>query len=348
MSTTPNIIVKRVRIALLLTCWVLRLGSLGNSPAADAEPIVSATLNGSSDAVLFLGQAGVFEVEIAHPDMWEDTLEPIRIELANGVSWTNAVKCNVFNAAGDAVTWPLWMRPATNQTITLDQNQVGRLYFLISPQDTLALAPGNYTVQFILDTQANAAAGAWAGMADSIRMDVSVLAEPANLTDVQLARRAMQLAQYYALKEDYSAALNALDLLLATQPRSLEALRMKAAVLEATGNATDALTLLDNAFGIFTQDNPNPPEPPRELLNQLYVLQTIASPTVVRITTATAVNGELRIEWGGQDGASYRVESSANFHTWQSEATGLVSAAGTVKWSGPVGPGSRFFRVVVE
>jgi hypothetical protein len=334
--------------ALLACCLLCAVGFERSLKAADAEPIVSATLNGSSDAVLFLGQAGVFEVEIAHPDMWEDTLEPIRIELANGASWTNAVKCNVFNAADVAVTWPLWMRPATNQTITLDQNQVGRLYFLISPQDTLTLTPGNYAVQFVLDTQANAAAGAWAGMADSIRMDVSVLVEPANLTDVQLARRAMQLAQYDALKEDYSAALNALNVLLTTQPRSIEALRLKAALLELTGNAEAALTLLDDAFGIFTQDNPNPPEPPRELLNQLYVLQTITSPAVVRITTATAVNGELRIEWGGQDSASYRVESSADFHAWQSEATGLVSATGTVKWSGPVGQGSRFFRVVVE
>jgi len=310
--------------------------------------MVSAALNGTSDSVLYLGQPGVFEVEIAHPDLWEDTLAPIRIELENGAPWTNALKCAVLDGMGNVVAWPLWMRPATNQTITLDQNRVGRLYFLISPQDTLTLAPGNYTVQFVLDTRTNAAPGAWAGIADSIRMDVSVQAEPANLTDVQRIRRAVLWAKYYALKEDYASAVNTLDQLLITQPRSIEVLRMKAAVLEAAGNASAALTLLDDTVGVFMQDNPQPLEAPLELLNQRSALQGLIMQASVRITTAAAVNGELRIGWDAQEGASYRVESSSDFRSWQSETNGLTAVGGIVNWSASLGPGTRFFRVVVE
>jgi hypothetical protein len=327
---------------LFAQCWrkVLR--------AASVDPMVSATLNGSSDAVLYVGQPAVFELEIAHPDLWEGTLEPIQIELANGVSWTNAVKCRVFSSAGDAVTWPLWMRPATNHTIALDQNVVARLCYLISPQDTLALAPGNYSVQFVLDTQSNAAAGGWAGTADSIRMDVGVQEEPANLSEVQLARRATLLAEYYALREDYPAGLTALDLLLVTQPRSIEALRLKAELLELAGNSHAALALLDDAVGVFMQDNPHPQEAPLQLLNQRSVVQGLVRQAGVRIITATAINGDLRIGWDGQEGVTYRVESSSDFRSWQTETNGLTVVSGIVNWTTSLGPGAQFYRVVLE
>jgi hypothetical protein len=310
--------------------------------------MVSATLNGSSGAVLYTGQAAVIAVEIAHSDLWEETIEPIRLELADGTAWTNALKCVVSNSTGDAVAWPLWMRPATNQTMTLDREVGARLFFLISPQDTLTLAAGAYSVQFVLDTRTNAAAGAWSGMADSIRMDVNVQAEPANLTDVQVASRAVQLAQYFALREDYTAGLNALDLLLTAQPRSIEALRLKAAILEVKGEAAAALLVVDDALQIFIEEEPNSPEPPQALLDQMQTLTALSVSGVVKITTATILIGQLKIEWTGAESASYRVESSVDFRAWQTEAAGLSSATGMVSWNGTVGPGSRFFRIVLE
>ena len=122
---------------------------------------------------------------------------------------------------------------------------------------------------------------------------------------------------------------------------------MKATLLELTGNKDAALTLLDDAVGIFIQDNPHPPEAPLDLLNQRSVL-ALPSQSGVKITTASAVNGELRFEWTGQNGVTYRVESSADFRTWQPEATGLSSTTGTLSWNGIAGLGSRFFRVAVE
>lgn len=327
---------------------MLSLGSRLSVTAAVAEPMVSATLNGSSGAVLYTGQAAVFAVEIAHSDLWEETIEPIRLELADGTAWTNALKCVVSNSIGDAVAWPLWMRPATNQTITLDQQHGARLFFLISPQDTLTLAPGTYAVQFVLDTRTNAAAGAWSGMTDSIRMDVNVQAEPGNLSEIQIASRALQLAQYFALREDYAAGLSALDLLLTTQPRSIEALRLKAAILESKGEAAAALLVVDDAVRMFMEDEPNSPEPPQALLDQMQTLTALSVSGVVKITTATILIGQLKIEWTGAESASYRVESSVDFRAWQTEATGLSSETGMLSWNGAVGAGARFFRIVVE
>ncbi|HUS37714.1 MAG TPA: hypothetical protein VM680_20360, partial [Verrucomicrobiae bacterium] len=310
MSPTAHIRGKSTwRAALLACCAMLWFASRMSLAAAGAEPMVSATLNGSSGTVLYTGQAGVFTVEIAHSELWEETLDPIRLELADGTAWTNALKCIVSNSIGDAVIWPLWMRPATNQTITLDQQHVGRLFFLIAPQDTLTLAPGLYSVQFVLDTQTNAAPGAWSGVADSIRMDINVQAEPATLSDVQVAARALQLAQYYALREDYAAGLGALDLLLTTQPRSIEALRLKAALLQLKGNAAAALLVVDDALQIFIEDEPNSPEPPQALLDQMDTLTALSVSGPVKITAATILLGQLKIEWTGAENASYRVES---------------------------------------
>ena len=316
--------------------------------AAEVAPIISATLNGSTEAVLHAGRPGIFEVEITHPELWEETLTPIRLEQAAGVSWTNAIKSTVFDAAGSAVMWPLEMRPVTSTTITLDHEQVGRLHFLLAPADTLALGVGTYAVEFVLDTRADAAEGGWAGIADAIQLNVRVEVEPGTLTAEEIIRRQSQLAQYHALKGDFVAAGALLDGLLATQPRSLEALRMKASVLEAAGNYEGALLLTENALSLFREDQPDPPEPPRDLLDYRYTLNALLLNAGVKITSATARAGELQLIWEGEEGKTYGVESSSDFRAWRIDASGLTAVNGFVNWSGNVAAGTRFFRIVVE
>src|SRR6185369_9899733 len=101
MSSTRNIFAKtNCAAATLGVAMLCMLGLFPRVVGEEVTPIVSATLNGSTEGVLVPGQPGIFEIEIMHPDFWEDALEPIRLEQGGGVSWTNALKWSVQNADG--------------------------------------------------------------------------------------------------------------------------------------------------------------------------------------------------------------------------------------------------------
>jgi hypothetical protein len=352
----PNIPVDSSRSGILfaLRRWMLlRILLVTIAPAsvhiANAfDPLVSATLNGSSTPLLFRGRPGIFEIELMHPDLWETTLQPILIEQAGGISWANSLKPSVLNESGAIAPWPLWMRPVTAKTLTLDGEHIGKVFFLLSPEETTAFIDGVYSVEFVLDTRPGAVAGSWFGVTRSVRMDVRVQAAPAILTPVQLARRQILLGQYHALRNDLIAAGAAVNALLLTQPRNLGGLRAKAMILEAGGDFIQALSVTDEALRIFDLENSNPPEPPRDLLKLRAELTEKAPITSLRIASAMILNGQVSITWAGDVGTQYTLQSSADIRAWAAAATGLQAVNGTVVWSGAVTTGVRFFRIIVE
>src|SRR5436309_832257 len=117
MSATPNIIADCVNQRRGWIGWKILAGIFFCAgcfvrPISGVEPapVVSATLNGSLDATLFQGQPAIFEVQLTHPNLWDDTSQPIRLEQANDVSWTNALTSKITGPSG-VVSWPVWMRP---------------------------------------------------------------------------------------------------------------------------------------------------------------------------------------------------------------------------------------------
>jgi hypothetical protein len=332
------------RAAMLMgVVMICVLGVFSRVGGAEITPIVSATLNGSTEGVLVPGQPGIFEIEITHPDLWEDALEPIRLELGAGASWTNALKWSVQDASGSEVVWPLAMLPVTSTSIVLDREYVGQVFLLLSPGASLAIPIGTYAMDFALDTRVGAPGGAWMGMAQAIQLEIRVGAEVGELTASEITRKQIVLAQYYALRGDFVAAQAVVDLLLTTQPRSQDALRAKAEILRLSGKVKDALAVSDIAIGVFAEDFPNSPEPPLDIL-ELHSELTVLAAVGLKVTSAALVNGQITIVWEGETGKQYRVESSSDFVTWRVDASGVTA----FNWSGSVGPGMRFFRIVVE
>lgn len=72
-----------------------------------------------------------------------------------------------------------------------------------------------------------------------------------------------------------SQAINELDLLLADNPSSTDALTLKANFLASQGQNEAALAAYEQALRAFNAQNPDPPEPPTALLRATSSLRQL-------------------------------------------------------------------------
>src|ERR1051325_3350724 len=94
MSAMPRTIVKSRTTFVLWAAFCAAAFFL--LPATrGASPKISAAFNGFTTGTLYRGNAAVISVQLMHPDAFEDTLTPIRLELTDANSWTNAVRAEI-------------------------------------------------------------------------------------------------------------------------------------------------------------------------------------------------------------------------------------------------------------
>jgi hypothetical protein len=150
--------------------------------------------------------------------------------------------------------------------VTLDETSVAELGWWLSPDETKALAPGDYRVVVRLDT--TGANQGWKGQAASGALIVRLKAALAEPTDEQASAHALRLADWHMLQGDTAAAADDVNARLARRPDDAAALALKGDLLVAAGRAADAASAYDAAVAAAMAGRPADAEPPTVLLHK--------------------------------------------------------------------------------
>jgi hypothetical protein len=210
----------------------------------------------------------ILQGTFCHPQVYSRSVNvsPLLINSMNG-SWSNTVHLVVTDSSGATQSWPIQLVTIPSGPIVLDAINVGRLFWVVAPSNTEAIAPGTYMVQGTLDTTASAGSSGWSGTTNSNIVSLQVAPPLATETSDQQERQYELLAEYDQLVGNDVQALNDINTLLAQQPNSVGGLAWKGTILEQTGQTAGALAAYDQAVATAFSINPDPrAEPPEALL----------------------------------------------------------------------------------
>jgi len=279
---------KRSWVVLLMMTGLLAALELLSGSDADAQtttpaipaPILTLSVNQPSGGASFNGWPLVIQVDLYHPDFAVDdaAVTPIPLNLSSG-SWADAVSITVTDNAGTQVSWPLHqvLRPTgTDASITLDAETSGHLVWWVSPADTAGLTAGSFQIAAVLDTSTVTDPTVFQGQSYSAPVTVTMGAEPSVLMPDQMESKYLLAVFYDTLAGNSAQAMTDVSTLLASQPQNIRGLMAKGELLEASGDAGNALSSYDTAVDAFYEVTPNPPEPPVELLEQSASLRNAA------------------------------------------------------------------------
>jgi len=272
----------------LLMTMVVLLGVLEllNTAGVDAQttpipaPVVMLSVNQPSGGTSYNGWPLVIQVDLYNPDFAVDdaTVTAIPVSMTSG-SWADAVTVTVTDSTGAQVNWPVHqlLRPTgTDASITLDAQTSGHLVWWVAPEDTAGLSAGNYQIAAVLDTTTVTDPTVFQGQSYSAPVTTTLGTEPSVLTSDQQESKYLLTAFYDTLAGNSAQAMTDVSTLLTSQPQNIRGLMAKGELLEASGDAVNALASYDAAVDAFYVTIPNPPEPPVELLERSASLRNAA------------------------------------------------------------------------
>ena len=267
----------------LMTIGVSGLFADANAQTTTAvipAPIVTLSVNGPSGGASYNGWPLVIQVDLYHPDFAIDdaAVTPIPLSLSSG-SWADAVSLSVTDSTGAQVNWPLHqvLRPTgADASITLDAQRSGHLAWWVAPADTAGLPAGSFQIAAVMDTSKVTDPTVFQGQSYSTPVTITIGAEPSVLVPAQTESKYLLAAFYDTLAGSNVQAMTDVSTLLASQPQNIRGLMAKGELLEASGDAANALASYETAVKAFYAATPNPPEPPVELLERTASLRSAA------------------------------------------------------------------------
>ena len=182
--------------------------------------------------------------------------EPLKLSAKEG-TWCEALVVTVKNEDGAAVPWPLHLVAREGPQLTLGEGETERVEWWLAPEETQALPEGRCTLSVSFDPKRveGLPTGAAAPQADPCH--VRVTKEPAVLDAALTASNLYRQAWYFIVRGDKAGAEGALAKLLAADPASIGARRLKAMLAAREGRVEEGLTLIDEALGIYMAKHPN-------------------------------------------------------------------------------------------
>lgn len=311
--------------------------------AAIPEPIVSVSVNDSRGAEIFRGMPVLVSTVLTHPSALDTNATPILIVAALG-PWTNALRLDISDAAGNPQSWPFQMATITSNATVLDGMHYAQFDRWLTPEQTLTLSTGKYTLVVTLNTSNVTVPGAWKGAVESVPAELNIRDEPATLSETEAENKYSQLALYKLFAGNAPAALDHVNQLLASFPTNISGLKIKSIVLNALGRPMEAEASVEQAISETYGRNPTPREPPTELLQIRRELQKrIFAPYAL---TYTPANRQLSLSWEGQTGLAYQLETSSNLATWSLLSTNFTTSSNRHSFTVDLLDQRRFFRVV--
>lgn len=181
-------------------------------------------------------------------------LEPLNIIAQQG-TWRDALVVTVKNDEGGAVQWPLRLVAREGGQLTL-ANAPETVEWWLSPEETKALAEGHYTITVAFDPQkVGGLPTAPAPRSDACQLHLAK--EPAQLDADLAAAKLYRQAWYCIVKGDTAGADGAIGQLLAADPKSIGARRLKAMLAAREGRVEEGLALVNEAIAIYLTKHPH-------------------------------------------------------------------------------------------
>jgi hypothetical protein len=237
------------------------------------SPEIALSINGTPAPQNVQGEPLVLTVVVFNPDIFDIAAVPLQINAQNG-SWANTAQITVTNSAGASVTWPLQAIRPPGGTLVLDDQQLGTLQWVLPSSAAQAIAPDTYQILAVMDTTRSAGTTGWSGTVSSDPAYLQV-SSPSSPSPAQMAQKLRSQAIVDHILANNSQAINDLDLLLAQNPSSTDALTLKANFLASQGQNEAALAAYEQALQAFNAQNPDPPEPPTTLLRATNSLRQL-------------------------------------------------------------------------
>ena len=311
--------------------------------AANPEPIISVSVNDSRAAEVFRGMPMLVSTVLVHPSALDTNAAPILIAAAQG-PWTNALRLDISDAAGNLQSWPFQITTITSNTTVLDSVHFAQFDRWLTPEQTLMLATGKHTLVATLNKSNVTVPGAWKGEVDSVLAEVNIRDEPATLSQIEAENKYSQLALYKLFAGNGPAALDHANQLLTLSSTNIAGLKIKSMALNALGRPMEAEASVEQAISETYARNPAPREPPTELFQMRRELQnTIFAPYAL---TYAAANHLLTLSWAGHTGLPYQLESSSDLVAWTLLSTNFTVSSNRYSFTVDLQDQRRFFRVV--
>jgi len=196
-------------------------------------------------------------------------------------NWVTALHIVVRDTGGGVQSWPFHLVAAPDDNIILDSMTYALTGYWLEPSQLQAFPAGTYTVTALLDSGAyNGAAYDSSGVESSpVLMTIVHTPESGGLS--LTTEKNLLLANLHLIKGENGMAESYLDTILSYDATNVTALSLLGPVLAGKGDAGGALQAYAKGISAFDRQNPNPEEPPRELLRAeqayRYALDTAAS-----------------------------------------------------------------------
>ena len=163
--------------------------------------------------------------------------------------------------------WPFHLVDSPDENIILDSLTIAELGFWLEAEETNQIPAGDYELTCILDSTAYPEFGTNFSSATSTIHKVKIMEVPASLSIEQKTEKDLLFANLNILKGDDEKALEYLNEILGYNPKNLHAVLLTGQLLEDQGDYGSAMFAYTKAVDIFFAANPDPPEPPFELLH---------------------------------------------------------------------------------
>jgi hypothetical protein len=305
---------------------------------------VSICVNGVAQAKIFPGMPLLVSVSLVHPQFSRTDAAPIVIASAQG-AWTNALHIEIVDASGASQQWAFNTRISPGPIITLDGSRYARFDQWLTPEQTINLSTGLYSVTVKLDTIGSTLEAAWKGTVEPAPATVEILAEPAVLSEEDAEEKYSQLAEYELFQNNAAKALQHIDQLLSGFSTNLGGMKIKATALNALGRAAEAHSVSTQAIDSYYARTKVAQEPPISLITlQNELEQTLLKP-VLRLNLAP--NQQTTIDWPGHPGLAYRMESSSDFQIWSTFSTSFDTTNDRYSLTLPTPDTHKFFRLFI-
>jgi hypothetical protein len=235
--------------------------------AQQPSPELSISANGSADLQLPRGWPLIVSGLLLHSQrMGSDaSAPPLRIAPLDR-SWAEAVSLTLLGDDGMERDFRLRLVGVPDEpALSLGRRAFASLEWQAGAPDTLALAPGKYSLVARLEIQGSLE---WNGSIQSRPVAITVVDETDPLDQVQQTRKAMLRARFEMNRQNLEEATAILEELLRINPKSVKVLSFKSVVLEESGRLFEAWQAANQAVAAYVETNPQPAEPPEELYIQ--------------------------------------------------------------------------------
>lgn len=332
----------QLRAAFRACTWcLLALAVYCEGNVQAQAPVISIDVNGSGVSASAQGWPLVLEITLVHPELFGSPATPVTLR-ADQEYWAKFLRIEINNATGDAQSWALRLLNSPSNSITLDGDQMARLTWVLSPDQTMAIPADIYTLTVTLDSSGSLNQTTWKGKSESVPVELEITAGNSELNAAERENRCRILTRYYLSLGQSEEALQQVNLLLGFDPLSIGGLTMKGQVLRELGENRLALAAVEQALVQVKARFPNAAEPPRALYKERRDLKQLLLPG--RISSVALIGDGIALEWNTIAGVRYVFESSTDLENWVPRAA-MVAPTNVLSWTVNRSQANEFFRV---